>query len=222
MVEDDNQTAAPVEPKFRRRKDARPDEILDAALQLFAENGFDRTRVDDVARHAGVSKGAVYLYFTSKEALIEALVDRAIGDTVGEITTALTTWQGDPRPLLRRVAAMLAMKFSDPAARALPKLVLHEAPSHPKLAKIYHQMVISRVVPAATALLTQAVEGGHIRRIDPEMATRCIIGPILAHLVLADIFGEVPKQGLDFQGLIDTHLTLLMAGLEPEKEPGDA
>ena len=65
-------------PKFRRRAEARPDEVLDAALDLFIENGFAATRVDDIAKRAGLSKGAVYLYFPSKEAIIEALVRRAL------------------------------------------------------------------------------------------------------------------------------------------------
>ena len=61
----------------RRRPEARPDEILDAALSVFAEQGFTAARVEDIARRAGLSKGAVYLYFPSKEAMLNALVEQS-------------------------------------------------------------------------------------------------------------------------------------------------
>ena len=72
-----SERAKPSGPKFRRRSEARPDEVLDAALELFVEKGFAATRVEDIATRAGVSKGTVYLYFPSKEAVLEGLVRRA-------------------------------------------------------------------------------------------------------------------------------------------------
>lgn len=213
----DPHPAAP--PKFRRRKEARPDEILDAALALFCDKGFAKTRVEDVARRAGVSKGAVYLYFPSKDALIEALVDRAVGGMAGHAVQICGAWQGDPRPLLVQMARMAAGVLSDPATFAVPKLVIHEAPSQPKLAKMYHDKILSRVLPALTGLLERGIAGGHIRAVDPEMAVRSVLGPILMHVLLADIFDEVPAQGLDFEGLLETHMTLLIAGLAPDAAP---
>ncbi|WP_321363218.1 TetR/AcrR family transcriptional regulator [uncultured Celeribacter sp.] len=231
MSEDKTQDAAP---KFRRRKEARPDEILDAALDLFVEKGFDRTRVEDIATRAGVSKGAVYLYFSSKDAVIEALVDRAVGVIVGEVVDQIGGFRGDPRDILRGLVPLFMARMSDPRILAVPKLVIREAPTHPKLATMYRERVIGRALPALVALFRQGMDGGYIRKVDPEMAVRCVLGPFLMHVLLADVFdiwpdSEAPKdrpKDLRIPDLIDTHLTLLFAGLEPvptdphtEKEP---
>lgn len=207
-------------PKFRRRKEARPDEILDAALDLFVEKGFDRTKVEEIARRAGVSKGAVYLYFPSKDAVIEALVERAIGGLIGEVIDQIAHYRGDPRELLRQLMPLFIARVSDPRIMAVPKLVIREAPSHPKLAQMYRAKVIGRAVPALTQLLRQGIEGGFIRPVDPEMAVRSIMGPFLMHVLLADVFEIYPASetpgDLRIPDLLETHMTLLFAGLEPD------
>tara|TARA_R110001583_G_scaffold69919_1_gene198126 strand:- start:28328 stop:29089 length:762 start_codon:yes stop_codon:yes gene_type:complete len=223
--EDQTETdQAEAAPKFRRRKEARPDEILDAALDLFAEKGFDRTRVDDIARRAGVSKGAVYLYFPSKDAVIEALVHRAVGNFVGNMADHITAWRGDPRPLLTQLVPLFVERVSDPRVFGVPKLIIREAPSHPKLADLYREQVIGTAFPALIALFSQAVEGGYIRKIDPEMAVRCLLGPFLMHVMLEDVFGIRPSGAapgdLKFATLLDTHLSIFFAGLDPEPSPG--
>ena len=90
-------------PKFRRRAEARPDEVLDAALALFIEKGFAATRVEDIAIRAGLSKGAVYLYFPSKEAILEGLVKRAIVPVANNALGMLENYAGDPRPVISAV-----------------------------------------------------------------------------------------------------------------------
>src|SRR5687767_9635670 len=82
-------------PKFRRRAEARPDEVLDAALDLFIEKGFAVTRVEDIARRAGLSKGAVYLYFDSKEKILEGLVRRAIIPIAEHALSFARGYEGD-------------------------------------------------------------------------------------------------------------------------------
>jgi Transcriptional regulator len=209
-------------PKFRRRKEARPDELLDAALDLFTEQGFDRTTVEQIARRAGVSKGALYLYFPSKDAVIEALVDRAVGPIVGEVVTQIEGYRGDPRVLLKRFAPLFAARMSDPRIVAVPKLVVREAVSHPQLAQMYRERVIGRAVPALTALFRQGSEDGYIRPVDPDMAVRCLLGPVLMHVLLADVFGirvEGATPGdIGIARLLDAHLSIFFAGLEPAPE----
>src|SRR6185295_3888359 len=72
--------AARTEPsvRWRRRKDARPQEILEAALFIFAQKGFAAARMEDIGERAGVSKGTIYLYFESKEAVFKALLHETI------------------------------------------------------------------------------------------------------------------------------------------------
>jgi AcrR family transcriptional regulator len=206
-------------PKFRRRAAERPDEVLDAALALFTAKGFAQTRMEDVAAGANLSKAAVYLYFPSKQALLQALVQRAVGGLAGEAIQQMTSWQGDPRPLLQHIMRQVARVLSDPAAAAVPALILREAPHTPQIAALYRTEVLDRVLPALVHLLEQGMASGHIRRLDPELTARTVVGPVLTHLLLAHIFGITPAGGLAMDALIDNHLTLLNAGLAPEKAP---
>jgi AcrR family transcriptional regulator len=205
-------------PKFRRRADARPDEVLDAALSLFIEQGFARTSVEQVARLAGISKGAVYLYFASKEAILEGLVNRTIAPLSDALFEDITNYRGDPRPALAQFLRMMGQMLGDKRNRAVPLIVLHEAPAAPEVAALFRTAVLDRSIPAISALLAQGVDGGYIRPIDPELTARTVIGPVLAHIVLFEIFGIAPEGGFQLDRLIENHLSILMAGLEPDRE----
>src|SRR5688500_16566535 len=143
-----NETDTQRGPKFRRRAEARPDEVLDAALELFIEKGFASTRVEDIAKRAGLSKGTVYLYFASKEALLEGLVRRAILPIADSALATLHDYEGDPRIVLSLVLTMLAGRISDPKVIAMPKLIFREAMGFPGLAEMYRREVLDRVIPA--------------------------------------------------------------------------
>lgn len=205
-------------PKFRRRAEARPDEVLDAALALFVAQGYAHTTVDQIARRAGLSKGAIYLYFPSKKALLEGLVRRAIGPVVGFAQGLGSGFQGDPRPLIARFLRNFATALGQPQTLAVPKLVIREAMAAPEIAALYRDEVLARALPALIGLIAAGVAGGHLRPVDPEMAARCVMGPLVAHLMLAEVFGIVPADGLALDRMIDTHLAILMAGLEPVAE----
>lgn len=203
------------QPKFRRRAQARPDEILDAALALFLEKGFGATRVEEIARKAGLSKGAVYLYFPSKEALLEGLVHRGVTPIANEALAMIANFRGDPRPLIGQILPMMTQRIFGEAL-SVPRLILHEALSAPDLAQMYRRAVLDRVLPAMTGLLRQAVEGGHIRQVDPDLTIRSIMGPILIHLLLSEIFDIGTLDPDELRRLVDNHLAILFAGLEPE------
>src|SRR5882724_3880924 len=111
-------------PKFRRRAEARPDEVLDAALELFVEKGFAATRVEDIAGRAGLSKGAVYLYFPSKEAILEGLVKRAIRPIAESALGIFENYVGDPRPVISAALKMVAGRLTDPKLVAIPRLLI--------------------------------------------------------------------------------------------------
>jgi AcrR family transcriptional regulator len=200
-------------PKFRRRAEARPDEVLDAALELFMEKGFAATRVDDIAQRAGLSKGAVYLYFPSKEAVLEALVRRAIIPIADSALEALRSYEGDPRIVISMVIRMVGHRFSDPKIVAIPKVVFREVLGFPHLAQMYRTEVLDKVLPVIVGLIRRGVEQGYLRQVDPELTVRSIIGPLLLHLVMAEIFDIKPEGGLHFDRLVDNHLSILFDGL---------
>lgn len=200
-------------PKFRRRSEARPDEVLDAALALFVEKGFAATRVEDIAARAGVSKGTVYLYFPSKEAVLEGLVRRGILPIAESAIRKLGDLDGDPRIILSGAIRMLGGRFSDPQVRAIPKVVLREVVSFPHLAEMYRREVLDHVIPVVVSLIERGIAEGYLRPVDPELTVRSIVGPLVLHVLLAEVFGIVPKGGIEIEELIDNHLTVLFDGL---------
>ena len=204
------------EAKFRRRAEARPDEVLDAALALFAAQGFAPTTVEAVARAAGLSKAAVCLYFPSKKPLLAGLVRRAVAPVADMALGQIADYRGDPRPVIALMLRMMAARLSEPAVFAVPSLILREAAVAPEMAQVYREEVLDRVLPAARGLIAQGVAGGFIRPVDPDLTIRSILGPVLAHLLLAQVFGVQPEGGLQLDKLVENHLAILMAGLDPE------
>ncbi|WP_375688545.1 TetR/AcrR family transcriptional regulator [Pseudooceanicola sp. LIPI14-2-Ac024] len=203
-------------PKFRRRAEARPDEVLDAALALFTEQGYARTTVDQVARRAGFSKGTVYLYFSSKEAILEGLVRRAVEPIAEASFDRMADYRGDPRPLLATFVQTVAQTLSSGDYRTVPLIILREAPAAPGIAALFRNAVLDRALPAMIGLLEQGVAGGHIRAVDPELTARSVIGPVMVHLLLSEVFDIRPDGGMEMERLVENHLSILFAGLEPE------
>jgi AcrR family transcriptional regulator len=200
-------------PKFRRRADARPDEVLDAALDLFIERGFAATRVEDIARRAGLSKGAVYLYFASKEKILEGLVRRSIIPIAEHALSFVRDYEGDPRTIITMVMKMLALKLSEPRILAIPRLIFREIIGFPELAGMYRREVLDKVLPVVAGLIRKGIDQGYLRPVDPELTVRSIVGPVMIHLVMNEIFGLRPRDGLAVDRLIENHLTILFDGL---------
>ena len=200
-------------PKFRRRAEARPDEVLDAALDLFIEKGFAATRVEDIASRAGLSKGAVYLYFPSKEALLEGIVKRAMLPIASTAIEMVQGYAGDPRTIITLVMKTIAGRMTDPRIIAIPKLMMREMINFPDVAAMYRREVLDRVIPMIVGLLRTGIAEGYLRPVDPDLTIRSIIGPIMLHVLLDEVFGIRPGDGLAIERLVENHLTILFDGL---------
>lgn len=196
--------------KFRRRAEARPDEVLDAALDLFISRGFAATRVEDIATSAGISKGAVYLYFPSKEAILEALVRRAIVPVAENASALALAGAGNPADVLRTIVGLVAGRLAESRNAAIPRLLIGEAGKFPELARMYRAEVIDRALPAIRGLLLRGIEEGVFRPVDPDLAVRNIIGPVLANVIMTEVF-EFPMP--DARAFAESHLDILMNGL---------
>ncbi len=127
----------------RRRKEARPEEILSAALESFAARGFAATRIEDVAARAGISKGTLYLYFDGKEELFKAVVRQALLPNLARIEALAATFEGPSALLLERLLATIAGVINSRVG-AIPKLVIAEAGNFPDLARFYLAEVVQR------------------------------------------------------------------------------
>jgi hypothetical protein len=117
------------------------------------------------------------------------------------------------------VLKMIAGRIADPKLIAIPRLLVREIVNFPDFAQMYRREVLDRVIPAVTALIASGVREGYFRPVDPELTLRSVVGPIIAHMLMAELFGIRPANGLEIERLIDNHLTILFDGLSaPQRE----
>jgi AcrR family transcriptional regulator len=198
--------------KWTRRADARPDEILEAALQEFVERGFEAARMEDIARRAGLSKAGVYLYFESKDALLKALIESRMTPLIQEALSSGMANAADPKMALKMIATVIATRLRDPKNFAVPKLVISLSARFPEIADFYRTHVVEHARRALESLMTAGIAQGVFRKVDPKAAARAFIGPILFEALWAHILrGESALD--DPAVLASTHLDILLEGL---------
>jgi AcrR family transcriptional regulator len=176
------------EPRFERRKDARPGEILEAALELFVEKGFATTRLEDVAQRAGVSKGTVYLYFDSKEELFKAVIRSGIVRAIEEAEQQVAAYQGSAADLLRQLYTAWWQHIGGTKLSGIPKLMISEAQNFPELARFYYDEVIQRGSRLFGQTIQRGIDRGEFRPVDLDYAVRAIISPLVMRAILEHSF----------------------------------
>lgn len=203
----------PAAPRWRRRADARPEEILDAALEEFTARGFEAARMEDIAKRAGLSKAAIYLYFPSKVALLEALIEAKVGPLARGVQALSASGMADPLTTLRMLAALVAHKLSEPGLFAVPRLVIGISGRFPEIAEYYREHVIEKARAALESVIEAAMEKGQMRKVDKAAVVRAFIGPLFFEAMWAHVFlGETALN--DPQKLIEQQIDVLLFGLE--------
>ena len=200
--------------RWQRRKDARPAEILDAALAVFAQKGFAATKLDDIAAKAGITKGTIYLYFDSKQALFEALARQSVGVQIDQVTAQLAAFPGSSADLLRFVLSTMGRFVMTSDRIVLPRLVFAEAANFPELAKFWRREIIDRGIALIGGIVERGMARGEFRKIEPQHAARLCMAPILIIMLWRTTFAQFDAEPYDYQGLIDAHLQTLLKGLE--------
>ncbi|MGE4446777.1 MAG: TetR/AcrR family transcriptional regulator [Azospira sp.] len=204
------------DPPRRRRKEARPQELTAAALELFTERGFAATRLEDIAARAGVSKGTLYLYFDSKEALFEAVIREGIIPAMNEGRTMLEEHQGSASELLRCLLLGWWELLGESPLGGVPKLMVSEAGNFPKVAAFYRENVIDPGRALLREALQRGMDQGEFRPVDVGMAVDVIFAPILMLAVWRYSIGPCcAEEERDPIRFLDTHFDLLIKGLRP-------
>ncbi|WP_342618300.1 TetR/AcrR family transcriptional regulator [Rhodoferax sp. GW822-FHT02A01] len=168
-----------VRAKRERRKDARPGELLAAALDLFLEKGYAATRVEEVAQRAGVSKGTLFLYFSSKAELFKAVVRENISGRFTEWGEELNTFEGSSEELLNYCMNSWWERVGATRASGLPKLMMSEAGNFPELVQFFQQEVVQPGNDLVKRILQRGVERGEFRAIDPDYSVFSVIAPLM-------------------------------------------
>ena len=202
--------------RWRRRKAARPQEILDAALTLFAQKGFAATRLEEVAARAGVSKGTIYLYFESKEAVFKALVQEKLGTRIGGFTEMLRAYEGSSAELLTLLLRNFGTIVSNSELVVLPKIVISEAGNFPELARMYREEIVSRGLGLLGEVIERGTRRGEFKKIPKEHAARMAAAPLLMIAIWRTTFEKFDDEPYDYQGLVEAHIATLLQGLAKE------
>ena len=208
----------------RRQKEARPGQLLQAAFELFLTHGFSATKMEQIAERAGVSKGAVYLYFPSKEALLTAIVEQMLLPRLTPLRALLaqqecSAWER----LLVVFKTMWSVALSDDGTpmSGLPKLMIAECGNFPDLAR---RFVEGWIVPMQDQVLLGLVEqgrsSGEFSVADPEYQVRGIVGGFVFQLVWLHSLGRYDQRELELRGCFDAWLAQTRAGLMEGKVNG--
>lgn len=198
----------------RRRKDARPSELTAAALELFVEKGFAATRLDDVAAHAGVSKGTLYLYFDSKEALFKSVIEEGIVPALAAAEQQLANYQGPADELLRILLLGWWQQVGSTQMGGVVKLIISESRNFPDVAQYYHDHVIVRGRNLLRTALQRGIASGEFRGMNVESCIDVAIAPLLM-LVVWRYSLCICGNDIDPQTFLATHFDLLLHGLKP-------
>jgi AcrR family transcriptional regulator len=201
--------------KRERRKEARPGELLDAALELFVEKGFAATRAEEVAARAGVSKGTLFLYFPSKEELFKAVVRENISGRFAQWNQEFQDFQGSTADMVRYCFKVWWERIGATRASGITKLVVSEARNFPDIAAFYHREVIEPGDRLIRRILERGVARGEFEIADVEYAKFLIIAPMVYLIMMKHSIGAcVPaSEEIDAQRYIDMQVETLLSGL---------
>jgi AcrR family transcriptional regulator len=207
--------AQPAPEKRRVSQDERRAAILDAALDVFAENGFAAARLDDVAQKAGVAKGTLYLYFPDKEALFEELL-RGVASPILDRFTALSADPAIPAGvMLERIMETFASQVIGTKRERLVRLIITEGPRFPRIAEFYHREVISKGREIIRAVVKRGFERGELSSDAMARFPQLFFAPLLLAVIWRAMFSQFDP--LDVPAMIDAHRELML-GLKDEED----
>ena len=196
----------------RRIKAMRPAEILDAAFEEFVLNGYAATRLEDVARRVGLTKGALYLYFPSKVELFKAVVRGCVQPIFAEVDQILTTFAGSASDFLRAVLdAGYKNLIENRRDREIVRLLMAEGAKHPELTEFYYTEVIVSCLRVLERVIARGLETGEFRRSAVTDMPLVLISPCVHAGSWQLLFGDQHPLALD--QLKRAHLEVMLASL---------
>jgi TetR/AcrR family transcriptional regulator len=208
---------APAAPARQRRKEARPGELLAAALDLFVEKGFSATRVEEVAQRAGVSKGTLFLYYPTKVELFKAVVRDSIVGRLDEFREQIASFEGSSAELLGHAQRDWWLRVGVTKAGAISKLMMAEAGNFPELARFYQDEVATPGLGLIEAILKRGVDRCEFEAEDLTSTAHVVMAPLI-HLVCWQHSMGAQHQSecghIDPEAFLNAHLRLVLDGLK--------
>jgi AcrR family transcriptional regulator len=201
----------------QRRKETRPQELLDAALTLFVEKGFAATRSEEVAHAAGVSKGTLYLYYPSKEELFKAVVRQNLSNLIAEGQELAAAYTGSTSELLVELMNIWWQRFGNTPAAGIHKVVLSEVRNFPELAQFYSDEVIAPADRLFSGAVQRGIDRGEFRDLPVHDVAHALMAPMIFMALHQHSFGACPvhdSMQIDPTRVLQTQLEIILRGLE--------
>jgi TetR/AcrR family transcriptional regulator len=200
--------------KTARRKEARPGELLDAALDLFVAKGFAATKAEEVAAKAGVSKGTLFLYFKSKEELFEAVVRENMGNQISQGLAEIDSFPGTTVELLKFAMFAWWERVGNTKASGISKLVMSEASNFPALANFYHETVVKPGRQLIRAILQRGVDRGEFRTLNMDYAVYSVVAPLMFLTMWKHSLGACSLDApIDPEAYINSQADIMVNGI---------
>lgn len=199
-----------------RRKEARPGELLAAALDLFVEKGYAATRVEEVAARAGVSKGTLFLYFPSKEALFQAVVRDNIAGRFAEWNAELDEFPGSSAELVHYAMRQWWERIGQTQAAGITKIMMSEGPLFPELAAFYQTEVIAPGHALLRRILQRGIDRGEFHIPNLDWAVYSLIAPMIFLVMWRYSMAACcpSERAIDPLPFIETQVNLLLFGMQ--------
>ena len=200
-------------PARQRRKDARPAELLEAALSLFVEKGFAATRTEEVAQRAGVSKGTLYLYYPSKEELFKAVIAHYLSARIADTAQQVEAYEGEMGPLLEDVLVSWWQQMYASPASATFKIIISESNNFPEIAEFYVHNVIEPGSALIGSIIQRGVASGEFHTDNIEDVVHSLVLPMVMLCAHKHGLGACSHHQIDGHGFIAAHVALVVRGL---------
>jgi AcrR family transcriptional regulator len=199
----------------RRLKEARPQQLLDAALMLFVEKGFAATRAEEVAQRAGVSKGTLYLYYPSKEELLKAVIREHLSSRIAAGAAAAEKHRGPVADLLREVFSRWWLEVLDSPTSGVFKLIITEVRNFPEIAEFYAAEVIQPAENLIARIVQRGIDNGEFEAFDVQCIVHSLILPMVMLCLHKHSLGACAGHHEDFEPheFIRAHVDLVIRGL---------
>jgi AcrR family transcriptional regulator len=217
-----SEPASPAKSSRKRRKEARPAELIEAGLQEFAKNGFAGTRLDDVAQRAGVAKGTIYLYFADKEALFMAAARSRVSPVLDEMAGFVDGYPGTTRDLLRFMFGTLHQQLVESDLKVLIRIIIAEGERFPAVTGYYYDEVISKGRALLERVIRRGLARGEVRTGAAADLPVILFAPALMAAVWRLCFDR--HASISPEAFLAAHCNLVFDGLlvsEPDGMPSD-
>ena len=195
-------------PRYQRRKEERPQEITAAAFAAFAENGYAATRVEEVAKRAGVSKGLMYLYFKTKEELFKAVIKSVVIRRVDALIASIEETELSSEEFLRGPMLKFMQRIPGSPVSVVIRLLLSEGPRHPDLVDYYWENVVNKGLTAITHFVERGIERGEFRPSAVNELPQLFLAPVMLSIIWKLLFAT---RSLDTDKLMETQIDMILA-----------